>query len=106
MLKELTLQETFIGDINGQSTVRALQVFFGKDSSSMTSVQRFVGTLNHRKGSFVLQGSEIIKDGKIKATWHVVPGSGTAELASLRGEGGFEGDFGKSSHAYLEYWFK
>lgn len=47
------------------------------------------------KGSFVLQGQETVEKGKIKSTWFVVPGSGTGELSGLRGEGGFEGDFGK-----------
>lgn len=105
-LKELTLQETFTGDINGQSLVRALQISFGKDSASMTSVQRFRGNLADRKGTFVLQGSEVIKDGKIQATWFVVPDTGTEALTGLRGEGGFEGDFGKGSHAHLNYWFE
>lgn len=35
----------------------------------------------------------------------VVPASGTGELSGLRGEGGFEGDFGKGSDGWLDYWF-
>jgi hypothetical protein len=54
----------------------------------------------------VLQGSEVVKDGKIKATWFVVPGSGTGDLSGIRGEGGFEGQFGKGSDATLDYWFE
>ncbi len=41
-----------------------------------------------------------------KATWFVVPGSGTGELAGLRGEGGFEGRFGTGSVGTLDYWFE
>jgi hypothetical protein len=55
---------------------------------------------------FVLQGSEIVENGKIKATWFVVPGSGTGDLSGLRGEGGFEGEFGKGSEGTLDYWFE
>ena len=54
----------------------------------------------------MLQGSEIVEHGKIKATWAVVPGSGTGDLSGLRDEGGFEGDFGKGSHGWLDYWFE
>jgi hypothetical protein len=54
----------------------------------------------------VLQGSEIIEKGKIKATWFVVPGSATGDLRGLRGEGGFEGQFGKGSDGTLDYWFE
>ena len=57
-------------------------------------------------GTFVLQGSEIVENGKIKAKWFVVPGSGTGELSGLRGEGGFEGEFGKGSDGTLDYWFE
>jgi hypothetical protein len=105
-LAELYLNETFAGDIEGDSTVRALQIRHEDRSASMVSVQRVRGKLCGRQGTFVLQGSEVIENGKIKATWFVVPRSGTGELAGLRGEGGFEGDFGKGSRGTLDFWFE
>jgi hypothetical protein len=75
-------------------------------SASLVSVQRFRGKLGGRQGTFVLQGSEIVENGKVNARWFVVPGSGTGELSRLRGEGGFEGDFGKGSNGTLDYWFE
>jgi hypothetical protein len=69
-------------------------------------MQRFRGKLGGRQGTFVLQGSEIVENGKIKATWFVVPGSATGDLSGLRGEGGFEGRFGKGSAGTLDYWFE
>ena len=72
----------------------------------MVSVQRFRGKLGGRQGTFVLQGSEIIENGKIKATWFIIPGSGTGDLSGLRGESGFEGSFGKGSDGTLDYWFE
>lgn len=105
-LIEVSLKESFTGDIEGASTVRALQTRFDDTSATMVSVQRFCGKLGGRQGTFVLQGSEVVENGKIKATWFVVPRSGTAELIGLRGEGGFEGHFGKSSIGTLEYWFE
>jgi hypothetical protein len=94
-LMEIRLSETFTGDIDGESPVRPLQILRDDHSASLVSVQRFRGKLGGRQGTFVLQGSEIVENGKIKATWFVVPGSGTRDLSGLRGEGGFEGDFGK-----------
>jgi len=105
-LMELHLTETFAGDIDGESTVRALQVQGDDRSASLVSLQRFRGTLRGRQGTFVLQGSEIVVNGRIKARWFVVPRSGTADLAGLRGEGGFEGEFGKGSVGTLDYWFE
>ena len=105
-LMEIRLSETFAGDLDGESPVRALQVLRDDRSASMVSMQRFRGKLAGRQGTFVLQGAEIVENGRIKATWFVVPGSGTGELAGLRGEGGFEGEFGKGSDGTLDYWFE
>ena len=105
-LMEIRLSETFAGDIEGESTVRALQARRDDHSARLVSLQRFRGRLGGRQGTFVLQGSEIVENGKIKATWFVVPGSGTGDLSGLRGEGGFEGDFGKGSEGTLNYWFE
>jgi hypothetical protein len=105
-LMEIRLNETFAGDIDGESLVRALQVLHDDHSGSLVSLQRFQGRLGGRQGTFVLQGSETVENGKIKATWFVVPGTGTGDLSGLRGEGGFEGQFGKGSDGTLDYWFE
>jgi uncharacterized protein DUF3224 len=105
-LVEIRIRETFSGDLDGESEVRALQIRHDEQSASMMSLQRFRGTLGGRKGTFVLQGSETIQNGSISATWFVVPGSGTDQLVGLRGEGGFKGHFGQGSEATLDYWFE
>ena len=105
-LVEIRLSETFTRGIDGESPVRALQVLRDDRSACLVSVQRFRGKLGGRQGTFVLQGSETVENGKIKATWFVIPGSGTSDLSGLRGEGGFDGDFGKGSDGWLDYWFE
>lgn len=105
-LNEVALNETFNGDIDGTSVVRALQMLRADKSTSMVSLQRFEGRLHGRQGTFVLQGTERVEQGKVSGQWFVVPGSGTGELAGLRGDGGFEGSFGKESVAFLDYWFE
>jgi hypothetical protein len=35
-------------------------------------MHRFTGKLAGRQGTFVLQGSELVENGKIKAAWFVV----------------------------------
>jgi hypothetical protein len=83
-LMEIRLSETFTGDINGEATVRALQVLREDQSASLVSEQRFRGKLGGRQGTFVLQGQEIVENGKIKATWFVVPESGTGDLSGYQ----------------------
>jgi hypothetical protein len=81
-----------------------LEIRHDDRSASLISLQRFRGKLDGRVGTFVLQGHEDMENGKIKG--FVVPGSGTGDLSGLRGEGGFEGRFGKGSDATLDYWFE
>ena len=113
-LAEVHIRESFSGDFEGESAVRANP---GRHAcgwrgagrrriASLVSMQRFRGRLGGREGAFVLQGSETVENGKIRATWFVVPGSATGGLAGLRGEGGFEGQFGQGSIATLDYWFE
>ncbi len=105
-LVQVQINERFTGEMDGESLVRALEVQHDEHSASLVSLQRFRGKLGGRDGTFVLQGQETVAKGKIQATWFVVPGSGTGGLAGLRGEGGFQGDFGKGSQGWLDYWFE
>lgn len=105
-LAEVRIRETFAGDIEGDSIVRALQVRRADGSAVMVSLQRVDGRLGSRTGAFVLRGEESLADGAIQATWEVVEGSGTGDLKGLRGRGGFEGRFGQGSRGWLDYWFE
>jgi Protein of unknown function (DUF3224) len=84
-LVEIRINEAFTGDIDGESTVRALQVQRDDKSTGLVSMQRLRGKLGGRQGTFVLQGSEIVENGKIKATSFVVPARGQGDLSGLRG---------------------
>jgi len=106
LLKLIEIDEVFRGDIEGQSSVRALQIAHENGFATMRSVQRVQGALHGRTGSFVLEGSQEIDGKKISATWSVVAGSGTGQLEGLRGQGAFSGEFGKGSDAALTYWFE
>lgn len=105
-LIEIHITEVFSGDIEGESSVRALQIRRDDKSASMISLQRVHGKIGGRGGTFVLQGAETVENGKIEATWFVVPGSGSGELTGLRGEGGFQGSVGQGSDGTLDFWFE
>jgi hypothetical protein len=46
------------------------------------------GTVNGKKGSFALRATGTY-DGAVTTTWTVVEGSGTGELKSIKGKGGY-----------------
>lgn len=58
---EIRISEIFTGDIDGESSVRALQVLRDDKSARLVSLQRFTGKLGRRQATPVLQGSEIVK---------------------------------------------
>jgi hypothetical protein len=103
---EIKVTETFSGDIVGVGTARFLQTAAGDGSASFVGVERVVGDVGGRTGSFVLQDRGTVADDQVSGTWFVVPGSGTGQLAGLRGEGGFAATLGQNAAITLDYWFE
>lgn len=67
-LIEVSLRETFTGDMDGTSTVRALQIRYDDGSAKMVCVQRFCGKLGDRQGTFVLPPKGEIRVGRLHST--------------------------------------
>ncbi len=53
-------------------------------------MQRMICAVGGRPGTFVLRISGTFDGTGARATWNVVPGSGTGELRGISGTGGFE----------------
>jgi Protein of unknown function (DUF3224) len=104
-LVEIHVTERFAGDVEGSGTARFLQTAFADGSASFTGMERVTGSLGGRQGSFVLQDAGTLEGSVVSGTWFVVPGSGTGELAGLRGDGGFRADLGQNAEITLTYWF-
>lgn len=102
-LVRVAVTETFTGDIEADGEVTFLQTVRSDGSASFVGVERVTGTLGGREGSFVLQDEGTLTDGKVTGTWFVVPRSGTGELTSLRGTGGFSAVLGQSAEITLDY---
>ena len=104
-LIEVQLVETFRGALEAQGTARVLQAHWGDGALRYCTIERVVGALAGRKGSFLLQVEGTVHGGHNKGAWSVIPGSATGELRGLRGDGGFEAEHGKRGAWTLDYWF-
>jgi hypothetical protein len=104
-LTKATVTATFSGDIEGDGLVEYLMSYPDPNSASYVGLQLVNGTIAGKKGSFVLQLTGSYADGIASGTWFVVPGSGTGELASLRGEGDFRAPHGSEASYTLNYHF-
>jgi hypothetical protein len=86
-LTRATVTRTFTGDISGEGHVEYLMMYRGDGSATFVGLERIVGHLAGKTGSFVLQRSGVFENGMAKESYVVIPGSGTGELGDLRGEG-------------------
>jgi hypothetical protein len=85
-LSRTRVTKTFTGDIQGTSTAELLMAQAPEGSAAYVGMERIVGTVNGRAGSFVLHHSATADRGAQSASWTVVPDSGTGELRGIRGQ--------------------
>ena len=105
VLTRIHVEETFTGDIEGDGVVEFLQAGHADGSASFAGIERVTGRLAGRQGTFLLQDAGTVQDNIVSGDWFVVPGSGTGQLAGLRGEGGFRANLGEGAQVHLDYWF-
>jgi hypothetical protein len=105
-LTRIHVEEIFAGDISGEGVVEFLQAGLADGSASFVGIERVTGTVAGRSGTFLLQDAGTVEGNTVSGDWFVVPGSGTAGLAGLRGEGGFRANLGESANVHLDYWFE
>jgi hypothetical protein len=86
-LNRATVTKTFTGDIEGEGHVEYLMMYRGDDSATFVGLERVTGRIGGKSGTFVLERSGVFESGQAKESYSVIPGSGTGELRTLRGEG-------------------
>ncbi len=86
-LTRATVTKTFSGDIAGEGHVEYLMMYRSDGSATFVGLERVVGRVAGKAGSFVLQRTGVFESGAAKESYFVIPGSGTGELRGLRGEG-------------------
>ena len=106
VLTRIHVEESFSGDITGDGVVEFLQAARANGSASFVGIERVTGEIGGRWGTFLLQDAGTVEDNIVSGTWFVIPGSGTAELTGLRGEGGFRANLGEGAQVYLDHWFE
>jgi uncharacterized protein DUF3224 len=106
VLTRIHVEEGFSGDITGDGVVEFLQAALADGSASFVGIERVTGELGGRRGTFLLQDAGTVQDDIVSGDWFVVAGSGTGQLAGLRGEGGFRANLGEGAQVHLDYWFE
>ena len=95
--------QRFSGGIEGDGSIEWLMCYLPAGGARMVGHQRIDGSVDGLRGSFLIEAVGQ-HDGKAStATWRIIDGSGTGELAGIRGEGGFEAPGGKIVTYRLDY---
>ena len=106
VLSRIHVEESFSGDITGDGVVEFLQAALADGSASFVGIERVTGEIGGRRGTFLLQDAGTVQGNVVSGDWFVIPGSGSGELAGLRGEGGFRANLGEGAQVHLDYWFE
>ena len=102
ILGRMALSKTFEGPLSGSSQGEMLTAMTAlKGSAGYVAIEKFVGTLENKTGSFVLQHFGIMSaPGESRLVLEVVPDSGTNQLSGLSGKMEIDREDGKHSYTF------
>jgi len=102
-LSEAKVQQSVSGDIEGSSDVRWLMAYTADDRAEFVGIQVVTGTLGGKEGTFVLRSVGTYDGSKADGDLTVIDGSGTGDLAGIRGTGTFTAPMGDTASLTLDY---
>ncbi|MGB8646536.1 MAG: DUF3224 domain-containing protein [Anaerolineae bacterium] len=103
-LTHVAVTNAYHGDIEGDGTLEYLMVYLPDGSARYMGLERIVGRIGDRRGSFVVQHTGIFAGDAARTSLSIVSDSGTGDLRNLRGAGSFTAYHGQSGAEYtLEY---
>lgn len=105
-LSRIHIGELFSGDIEACGITEFLQATHADGSASFVGIERINGSLGSRRGTFLIESNGSLSGNEVSAEWRVIPGSGTGELAGLRGAGSLRSKLGEGGTVRLDYWYE
>jgi hypothetical protein len=88
-LSKVTATKSYEGDIAGEGRVEYLMMYRSDGSASFVGLERVVGSVGGRSGTFVFQHAGKFENGIATVVLSVVSGSGTEALVGLDGTAEF-----------------
>jgi hypothetical protein len=86
-LTRASVTKTYSGDIEGEGQVEYLMMYRSDGSATFVGLERVVGRMGERTGTFILERTGVFESGEAKESYSVIPGSATGDLEGLRGDG-------------------
>jgi hypothetical protein len=105
-LTRASVGQTFTGDLDGEGSVEWLMCYREDKTADFVGLQRFVGRLGERSGSFVMTTQGAFDGEKAAGDLAVIAGSGTEELSGITGRGEFVAPHGGTPSVELDVDFE
>jgi hypothetical protein len=86
-LTRASVTKAYTGDLEGEGQVEYLMMYRSDGSAAFVGLERFVGRIGGKSGTFVLQRTGMFEGGQAKESYSVIPGSATGDLRGLLGDG-------------------
>ena len=102
-LTRASVGQAFTGDLEGGGSVEWLMCYREDKTADFVGLQRFVGRIGSRSGSFVMQTRGSFDGTEAKGRLDVIAGSGTEELSAITGTGAFAAPLGSTASVELDY---
>jgi hypothetical protein len=102
-LTRASVGQAFTGDLEGEGSVEWLMCYREDKTAEFVGLQRFIGRIGSRSGSFVMQTQGGFDGTEARGSLHVVAGSGTEELSGITGSGAFAAPLGSTASVELDY---
>src|SRR5215217_7704846 len=71
--------KTYTGDIEGEGQVEYLMMYRSDGSATFVGLERIVGRIGDKTGSFVLQRAGVFESGQARESYSAIPGSATGD---------------------------
>jgi hypothetical protein len=95
--------QRFTGGIDGVGSVDWLMTYRSDRTATFVGMQRISGSVDGRRGSLVIAAHGDHDGTASRITWTVVDGSGTGELAGIRGSGQMHAPGGRTGSYELDF---
>jgi hypothetical protein len=105
-LTRASVGQAFSGDLEGEGSVEWLMCYREDKTADFVGLQRFVGRLGERSGSFVMTTQGAFDGEKAAGDLAVIAGSGTEELSGITGRGEFVAPHGGTPSVELDVDFE
>ncbi len=102
-LTEAKVTQKFTGDLVGEGSVIWLMAYPDPKTATFVGIQRIVGSVAGKKGSFVATTNGTFDGKTAQGDWSLIEGSGTGELEGISGEGTFGAPHGSTAEYQLDY---